>query len=136
MVLAGSESLVALTKVAVLVVLAEAEALVAPTKEIRGKLDRPAQALVLVRRRRLTLKVGVKTKKKQENLPAPTCAQIASRVQLGIIPTGYPDVELTYDQQELVKDELLKRVLQQRKEMFKPKFVYCKARTGHLRLIC
>ncbi|KAL1394674.1 hypothetical protein pipiens_011776 [Culex pipiens pipiens] len=59
-----------------------------------------------------------------------------SRVKLGIIPAGYPDIELTVEQQEAVKEELLKKVLSQRHEKFKPKFVYCKAKAGHVMLSC
>ncbi|KAL9706315.1 hypothetical protein quinque_009833 [Culex quinquefasciatus] len=75
-------------------------------------------------------------KPRKEVLPAPTFLQIVSRVKLGIIPAGYPDIELTVEQQEAVKEELLKKVLSQRHEKFKPKFVYCKAKAGHVMLSC
>lgn len=76
------------------------------------------------------------TKAHRDNLPAPTCAQIASRVRLGVIPRGYPETELSPDQQEAVKKVLLRKVLSQRREPFKPKFVFCKAKTGHILLSC
>lgn len=75
-------------------------------------------------------------KPRMEYLPAPTYEQIVSRVILGIIPAGYPEVELTPEQQEVVKDALLEKVLEQRREKFKPKFVYCKARAGYVLLSC
>lgn len=70
------------------------------------------------------------------NLPAPTYQEIASRVKLGIIPKGYPEIELTSEQQETVKEALLKKVLDQRREPFKPKFVYCTSRTGYVLISC
>ncbi|KAL1403121.1 hypothetical protein pipiens_005801 [Culex pipiens pipiens] len=73
---------------------------------------------------------------RRDNFPAPTYEQIVSRIKLGIMPAGYPDAELTPEQQEVVKDELLKKVLEQRREQFKPKFVYCKAKAGLVMLLC
>ncbi|EDS40416.1 conserved hypothetical protein [Culex quinquefasciatus] len=73
---------------------------------------------------------------RRDNFPAPTYEQIVSRTKLGILPAGYPDAELTPEQQEVVKDELLKKVLDQRREQFKPKFVYCKAKAGLVMLLC
>ena len=82
--------------------------------------------------------VGGSASKKirKETLPAPTYQQIASRIKIGVIPAGYPDVELTPEQQDVVKEELLKKVLEQRREQFKPKFVYCKATAGFVMLLC
>ncbi|KAL1377010.1 hypothetical protein pipiens_016549 [Culex pipiens pipiens] len=66
----------------------------------------------------------------------PTYQQIASRIKLGIVPASYPDAELTSEQQDAVKEVLLKKVLEQRKEQFKPKFVYCKSYVGLVMLLC
>ncbi|KAL1404661.1 hypothetical protein pipiens_018770, partial [Culex pipiens pipiens] len=66
----------------------------------------------------------------------PTYLQIASRIKLGIVPASYPDAELSSEQQDAVKEVLLKKVLEQRKEQFKPKFVYCKSKAGLVMLLC
>ncbi|KAL9698908.1 hypothetical protein quinque_002349 [Culex quinquefasciatus] len=60
----------------------------------------------------------------------------SNKEQDGDVGPGYPDAELTPEQQEVVKDELLKKVLEQRREQFKPKFVYCKAKAGLVMLLC
>lgn len=72
----------------------------------------------------------------REALPAPTYSDIANRVRLGIMPRNYPVIELTTNQQEVVQEALLLKVVQQRREHFKPKFVCCRLRPGYLVLTC
>ncbi|XP_062700475.1 uncharacterized protein LOC134284923 [Aedes albopictus] len=72
----------------------------------------------------------------REALPAPTYSDIANRVRLGIMPKNYPVIELSTNQQEVVQEALLLKVVQQRREQFKPKFACCRFRPGYLVLTC
>lgn len=72
----------------------------------------------------------------RSTLPAPTYSDIASRVRLGILPKNYPAVELSTNQQEVVQEALLLKVVQQRREQFKPKFACCRFKPGYLVLTC
>lgn len=66
----------------------------------------------------------------------PTYGEVAKWVQVGILPVGFPQKQLTAQQMDILEETILFRVTQQRREMFKPKFMNCWRRTGHLIINC
>lgn len=66
----------------------------------------------------------------------PTYSEVAKWVRVGILPTDYPQTQLTTEQMDIVQGAILQKVTQQRKESFKPKFSNCWQRTGHLIINC
>lgn len=66
----------------------------------------------------------------------PSFSAVVQYVRVGIVPKDYPDVELSSQQLLATRKAILAKVVQQRKEMVKPKFGQCSFRTGHLILVC
>ncbi|XP_065081792.1 uncharacterized protein LOC135704249 [Ochlerotatus camptorhynchus] len=66
----------------------------------------------------------------------PTYSDVAKWVRVGIMPKNYPQIQLTMEQMYVVQEAILQKVTQQRRESFKPKFINCWQRTGHLVINC
>ncbi|XP_062715153.1 uncharacterized protein LOC134291437 [Aedes albopictus] len=66
----------------------------------------------------------------------PSFSSVLQYVRVGIVPKDYPDVELSSQQLLATRKAILANVVQQRKELIKPKFGQCSFRPGHLILVC
>lgn len=66
----------------------------------------------------------------------PSFSSVLQYVRVGIVPKDYPDVELSSQQLLATRKAILAKVVQQRKELIKPKFGQCSFRPGHLILVC
>ena len=61
---------------------------------------------------------------------------VAGQVRIGIVPKEYPSVEMSPTQLEEVQEAILSKVVLQRDEEFKPKFLNCLYRPGYIVLVC
>lgn len=66
----------------------------------------------------------------------PSYREILNSIRIGILPDGYPNVELTQEQLIATQKAILTKVTEQRKGTTKPKFGNCLFRSGHLIIIC
>lgn len=66
----------------------------------------------------------------------PSYRDVANYVKLGILPNGYPKIELTTEQLIATQKAILARVAGQRKESIKPKFGNCAFKSGYLVIVC
>lgn len=65
-----------------------------------------------------------------------TYSETLKLIRIGILPKNYPKVEFTTTNLELIEQSILGKVIQQRKEQFKPKFANCKFKSGYMVLGC
>lgn len=66
----------------------------------------------------------------------PSYKEVVSGVKLGILPKGYPNMELTTPQLNATQEAIITKVAGQRKEALKPKFGHCAFKSGYLVIIC
>lgn len=66
----------------------------------------------------------------------PLYSEVTNYIRIGILPEGFPNIELSTQQLTMTQNEILKNVAAQRKERVKPKFGNCLFRPGHMIVIC
>nr|XP_029714496.1 uncharacterized protein LOC115258514 [Aedes albopictus] len=88
-----------------------------------------------VNKRMDNIRSGTTTNEKNAN-QQPTYSEVAKWVRVGILPKNYPQFQLTTEQMDMVQESILEKVAMQRRESFKPKFINCWQRTGHLLINC
>ncbi|XP_062708137.1 uncharacterized protein LOC134288180 [Aedes albopictus] len=66
----------------------------------------------------------------------PSYRDVTNYVKLGVLPKGYPDIELSTEQLTAIQKDILKKVAGQRKELLKPKFGNCVLKSGYLIIVC
>lgn len=76
------------------------------------------------------------TSKKTEERKNPSYKDVVSGVKVGILPSGYPNVELTTQQLVSTQKAILCKVAEHRKDTIKPKFGNCAFKSGYLVILC
>ncbi|XP_065090192.1 uncharacterized protein LOC135711330 [Ochlerotatus camptorhynchus] len=66
----------------------------------------------------------------------PSYSDVAKYVKLGVLPKGYPNMELTTAQLIATQKAILAKVAGQRKAPLKPKFGDCVFKSGYLVIVC
>lgn len=66
----------------------------------------------------------------------PLYSEVANYIRIGILPEGFPNIELSTQQLTATQNEILKKVAEQRKEPIKPKFGSRVFRPGHMIVTC
>lgn len=66
----------------------------------------------------------------------PLFSEVAKWIKVCIVSKDYPRIQLTTPQMNDVQSEILRKVVQQRTEDFKPKFTNCWVKGGYLEMTC
>lgn len=74
--------------------------------------------------------------RRTEGRPDQSYRDVVNSAKLGILPKGYPSIELTTTQLIATQKAILAKVAGQRKEPVKPKFGDCVFKSGYLIIVC
>lgn len=66
----------------------------------------------------------------------PSYRDVLNSIKIGILPSSYPNAELTTQQIFATQKAILTKVAEQRKDKIKPKFGNCLFRSGHMIIMC